>query len=238
MNVTEAIYQRQSIRQFQSKPIAPAIINELLEVALQSPSWSNTQPYKVAVATGPVLEQLKAELVAKFERAAEVQQKGPIGKLLSVLTNDVRPDGDFNTLLPYPKELQKRRVETGKGLYKTLDIARDDLDGRHAQFRKNFEFFGAPTAIFVFVHGGLKEFSVLDAGIFTQTLALAAVEKGLGTCILGSAAMWRSPIEKHFKIPENYKLICGVSLGYVENCLVNTFKPGRMGLEELLIPHA
>jgi len=40
------------------------------------------------------------------------------------------------------------------------------------------EFFGAPTVIFLFVHSKLKEFSVLDAGGFLQTLMLSAHARG------------------------------------------------------------
>ena len=101
--------------------------------------------------------------------------------------------------------------------------------------RKNFEFFGAPTAIFVFVHSGLREFSVLDAGIYLQTLMLSAHVHGLGTCAQGALATWAGPVRAAFDIPKQYKLICGVSMGHPSDHAVNGFNPGRSVANELLV---
>ena len=101
--------------------------------------------------------------------------------------------------------------------------------------RKNFEFFGAPAAIFVFVHSGLREFSVLDAGILTQTLMLSAHGHGLGTCAQGALATWAGPVREAFDVPTGYKLICGVSIGYPTTHPVNQFNPGRGAVADLLI---
>ena len=81
--------------------------------------------------------------------------------------------GDFDTALTYPDELQPYR-RTGYSLYSVLGIERSDRAARDRQLRRNFEFFGAPVAVFVFIHAGLKEFSVLDAGGLIQTLLLSA----------------------------------------------------------------
>jgi len=101
--------------------------------------------------------------------------------------------------------------------------------------RKNFEFFGAPTAVFVFVHSGLREFSVLDPAIFVQTLMLSAHAHGLGTCAQGALATWAGPVRNAFDVPKQYKLICGVSMGYPSDHAVNTFNPGRGDASEMLI---
>lgn len=101
--------------------------------------------------------------------------------------------------------------------------------------RKNFEFFGAPTAIFVFVHSGLREFSVLDAGIFVQTLMLSAHAHGLGSCAQGALATWARPVRQAFEIPKHYKLICGVSLGYASEHTVNHYNPGRADVSGLVL---
>ena len=101
--------------------------------------------------------------------------------------------------------------------------------------RKNFEFFGAPSAIFVWVHSGLREFSVLDAGIFVQTLLLSAHAHGLGTCAQGALATWAGPVRQAFEVPAPYKLICGVSIGYASGHAVNQYDPGRGLVSELLL---
>ena len=102
--------------------------------------------------------------------------------------------------------------------------------------RRNFEFFGAPTVIFVFAHQGLREFSILDAGIFLQTLMLSAQAHGLATCAQGALATWAGPVREGFAIPGHYRLICGLSIGFASEKPINSFNPGRGEVLDLLIP--
>jgi nitroreductase len=152
-------------------------------------------------------------------------------KLTLVLTRRGWPDGDFRTIFKYPEILQKRRVKTGKALYDFLGIKREDKDKKKQAWRQNFEFFGAPVAMFLFVHKDLKSYAVLDAGIFLQTIMLSAHSQGLGTCAQGALATWASPVRNHLEIPKDYKLIVGLSLGYPSDNPVNTFNVGRDDLD-------
>ncbi len=144
-------------------------------------------------------------------------------------------DGDFSTTLDYPRDLLPRRRATGFGLYELLGIARNDPDARDRQMRKNFEFFGAPTVMFVFAREGLREFSVLDAGIFLQTHMLSVHARGLATCAQGALATWAGPLREAFEVPPRYKLICGISIGDASPHPVNRYSPGRGDPRELLI---
>jgi nitroreductase len=146
------------------------------------------------------------------------------------------PDSDFAIPLAYPTELQERRRATGFGLYGVLGIDRGDVAARDRQMRRNFEFFGAPAAIFVFVHDGLGSYSVLDAGLMMQTLLLSAHARGLATCAQGALAMWAGPVRAEFDVPEHYRLLCGLSIGYASDHPVNAYDPGRPAVDEVLIP--
>jgi nitroreductase len=218
---------RRSVRDFLPDPIDPAWIDAILDDARQSPSWSNTQPYRIAVATGAVRERLARELCERYDLAMRAQRGGLFGKLRLLLTRRGMPDGDFPTNVEYPADLQPRRRETGFGLYQLLGIERSDRAAREAQMRRNFEFFGAPVAIFVIVRAGLREFSVLDAGIWLQSLMLSAHARGFGTCAQGALATWAGPVRTAFEIPSAYRLICGVSLGIPSPHAVNQYNPGR-----------
>ena len=110
------------------------------------------------------------------------------------------------------------------------------LAARDRQMRRNFEFFGAPTAVFVFVHRGLREYSILDSGVLLQTLMLAAQVRGLGTCAQGALAIWAGPVRAEFDVPDDYALICGLSIGYPSEHPVNDFRPVRAPLDEILLP--
>lgn len=230
------VSSRRSVRDYLPDPIPQPVLDAVLADANASPSWSNTQPYRIAIASGALRDRLQAELTQRFDAGMAAQRGGWWGKLKLLLGHKGLPDGDFVTNFEYPSDLQPRRRATGHGLYALLGIGRKDTAAREAQMRRNFEFFGAPTAIFVFVHSGLHEFSVLDAGIWLQTLMLSAHAHGLATCAQGALATWAGPLREAFEIPAGYKLICGVSMGYASSHPVNQFNPGRAGAAESLIP--
>jgi len=237
MDFIDVLKSRRSIRAFSDKKVEQSILDEILREALESPSSSNTQPYKLAVATGETCKRLGNALLSNYQKSHKIQKQPLPLKIISAITSNALPDGDFKPIMgKYPPIFQERRVATGMGLYEVLGIERQDKKARDEQMARNFTFFDAPVAIFVFIHPGMKHTALLDAGIMLQSLMLAATNKGLGTCAQGALGIWRSPIENHFKIPKEYKLVCGLALGYPEEDKVNSYRPEKLDLEELLIP--
>lgn len=225
--LSQLIRSRRSVRDFLPQEVPDELLEKILADANWSPSWSNTQPYRIAIASGDVRARLSNELCNLFDLGMAAQNSGVLGKIRLLFTRRGLPDGDFSTQFPYPDDLQPQRRATGAGLYEVLGIGRKDMSARQQQMRRNFEFFGAPTAIFLFAHKGLREFSVLDTRIFLNTLMLCAHANGLATCAQGALATWAGPIRAEFKIPAPYQLICGVSIGYASEAAVNKFNPGR-----------
>lgn len=238
MNVTEALHTRSSIRQFTDQEIPEELLKRVIDNALQSPSSGNVQPYRIAIATQETKDEIKAELSNKYTKAAKVRRMPLPAKIFHGVTGGILPDGDYNPDVRYPTELKKRKFSCGMGLYETLGIERNDYTARDAQMGRNFEFFDAPCVIFIFIHDTLGLYSALDAGIFMQSLMLAAVEEGLGTCPQAALATWASPIKKHYQIEDNYKLLCGLSIGYPCKHIVNTYKPEKRSLNDLCLPLA
>ncbi len=235
-NFSALIRDRRSVRDFCHDPIPAELLDRILADANWAPSWSNTQPYRIAIATGELRNQLASALTANYDAGASALAGGLFGKLTALVTRRGLPDCDFKVHFDYPPDLLPRRRATGFGLYKLLGIDRHDHTARNAQMRRNFEFFGAPTAIFVFVHRGLHEYAVLDAGIFLQSLMLSAQANGLATCAQGALATWAGPVRAAFAVPRQYKLLCGLAIGYASDQPVNQFNPGRGEVAELLIP--
>ena len=87
--------------------------------------------------------------------------------------------------------------------------------------------------MFLFINRKLQTQSSLDAGIFLQSLMLSAIDYGLGTCAQGALAIWTTPIKKHFQVDDDYKLICGLSLGYPSDHCVNKFSPSKRDRKSL-----
>ena len=235
MEFLHTLTTRRSIRAFKSQPVPPELIEQLIADATHAPSWGNTQPYMVAIASGPVLQEIGKELEQRFMKLQKVQGLPRALRPLAVLASGVRPDGDYDTLIDYPPDLKARYRKTGFGLYAALGIARDDRARRNEQMARNFRSFGAPVVIFVFAHGALGVYGVADTGAFVQSLALSAHDRGLGTCIQGALATWAGPVRARFAVPRPYKLLCGVALGYPADDPVNRYRPERLPVAELLI---
>ena len=226
---------RRSIRDFRPDPVPEHLLRAVVDDALASPSWSNTQPFRIGIATGDLRDRLGTELCRRFDEANRARRRGGLARLGYALRHQGRPTGDIRVPLTYPPDLQERRRATGYGLYSVLGIDRGDHMARDAQMRRNFEFFGAPAVLFVFVHDGLREYAVLDAGVMLQTLMLSAHARGLGTCAQGALALWSEPVRSAFVVPEPYRLVCGVSIGYASDAPVNDYAPARLGVDDVLL---
>lgn len=224
---------RRSIRSFRPDPIPAEVLERVLADATWAPSGSNAQPYVLCIASGEKRDRISAAYCALFDASLPVQRRERFAKVRAFVTRRGLRDGDYDTTRPYPPEMQQRRRATGFGLYAALGIDRKDRARRDAQMRRNFEFFGAPTAIFVFVHAGMYEWAIEDAGMLLQTLMLSAHANGLGTCAQGALTTWASPVRAEFDVPADYKLLVGCAIGYADDDPVNTFNPGRLPLTVL-----
>ena len=201
MTLSELLRARRSVRAFHPDLIPPELFDAVLADANWSPSWSNTQPFCIAIAAGAVKDQLATDLATRFDASARALAGRWLVKLTTLVTRKGLPDGDFKVHFEYPADLIPRRRASGFGLYKLLGIDRNDLAARNAQMRKSFTFFGAPTAIFIFVHRDLHEYVVLDAGIFLQSLMLSAEAHGLATCAQGALATYADRCEQPSMCP-------------------------------------
>ena len=149
MEFSAVLRSRRSIRAFSDRPVQKDTINDILLDAIESPSSSNTQPYKVAVADGDTCKQLGQELLSRYYKINKIQRLPLPLKLFSAATSQAMPDGDYKPILgKYPGIFQNRRMATGKGLYDTLGIARGDKQARDEAMARNFTFFDAPVCYF------------------------------------------------------------------------------------------
>ena len=115
--------------------------------------------------------------------------------------------------------------EHGARRLSTLGLARDDAEGREKLRLMNFEFYGAPCAVFLFTDGSLGEWSIYDMGLFTQNLILAAHSIGVESCLQASVTNFAPEIKKFLGLAESKKLVICISLGYPdENAVLNTYR--------------
>jgi nitroreductase len=226
---------RRSTRDFLSTPVPPEIIEQILKDSLTAPSWSNTRPFKVAVATGDIRDRISSEFLSRWGVLSKIMRKGILNKLRILYSRYGLPTSNRSIAKPYPAELKPRAERVGREMYETFGVVRGDRAARDQQWAKNYSFFGAPVELFVYVHKSLHIYAASDAGLMMQNLILSAHAHGLGTCAQGAVAIWDDVVRKEFDVPKNYRLLCGISLGYPSESSINDFKANRIDVEELTL---
>ena len=226
---------RRSTREFLSTPIPSDLLDQILTDALTAPSWSNTRPFKVAVASGDVRDRISSEFLARWSVLSKIMRKGFLNKLRIIYSRYGLPTSNRSIAKPYPSELKPRAERLGKELYEVFGVRRGDKDARDKQWAKNYSFFGAPVEIFVFVHKSLHIYAASDAGLMMQNLMLSAHAHGLGTCAQGAVGVWEDVVREEFEISKDYRLLCGIAIGYPSDSPVNDFGANRIGLDELMV---
>lgn len=233
--VSEFLASRRSTRDFLATPVPQELIDQILTDALTSPSWSNTRPFKVAVATGEVKDRISVEFLARWDALAKIRQPGLKSKLRLIFSRYGLPTSNRRIVKQYAAELRPRALRVGKELYDHIGVERGDVTARNAQWANNYKFFGAPVEMFIFIHKSLHVFAASDAGLMMQNLMLSAHARGLGTCAQGAVNIWDDVIRQEFNVSKDYRLLCGLALGYPSDAVVNTFGAHRIGVDELVI---
>ena len=232
---SQFLASRRSTRDFLSKPVSSEVIEQILTDSLTAPSWSNTRPFKVAVATGDVRDRISAEFLSRWGVLSKIMRKGLLNKLRLIYSRYGLPTSNRFIVKPYPAELKPRAERVGREMYETLGVTRGDRTARDQQWAKNYSFFGAPVELFIYVHKSLHIYAASDAGLMMQNLSLSAHAQGLGTCAQGAVAIWDDVVRKEFDVPKSYRLLCGVALGYPSDSAINDFKANRLSVDEITL---
>ncbi len=231
---SQFLSSRRSTRDFLPTPIPPEILDQILSDSLTAPSWSNTRPFKVAIAQGEIRDRISAEFLSRWSVLSKILRKGLLNKLRIVYSRYGLPTSNRRIARPYPTELKPRAERVGREMYETFGVERGDRDARDQQWAKNYSFFGAPVELFIFVHKSLSIYAASDAGLMMQNLILSAHAQGLGTCAQGAVGIWEDVVRKEFEISKDYRLLCGIAIGYPSDSGINNFKANRIEVAELI----
>jgi nitroreductase len=235
--VSRFLASRRSTRDFLPTPVPQEIINQILTDALTAPSWSNTRPFKIAVATDEIRDRISGEFLSRWNVLSRIMRKGLKNKLRLIYSRYGLPTSNRMIVKPYVPELRPRAQRVGKELYELFGVKRGDRDARDKQWGKNYSFFGAPVEMFIYIHKSLHVFAASDAGLMMENLMLSAHGHGLGTCAQGAVNIWDDVVRQEFDIPKDYRLLCGMAIGYPSDSPVNSFKAHRIGADEILFKH-
>lgn len=232
--ISDFLASRRTTRDFLPTPVPQDVIDQLLTDSLTAPSWSNTRPFKVAVATGEVRDRISNEFLTRWNVLSKIMRRGIKNKLRLLISRYGLPTSNRSIVKPYVPELKPRAERVGRELYTLFGVARGDREARDKQWAKNYSFFGAPVELFIYIHKSLHIYAASDAGLMMENLILSAHARGLGTCAQGAVNIWDDVIRKEFDIPKDYRLLCGMAIGYPSDSPANSFKANRIGIDELL----
>jgi len=226
---------RRTTRDFLPTPVPKEVLDEVLRDAMTAPSWSNTKPIMVAVASGDKRDRLSASFMQSWKLVQDARTGGLMPKLRLLMNRKSWPTSNTFIAKPYVKELMPRAQRVGKEMLGAIGIARGDAAARNANWARNYEFFGAPTELFIFTHKSLDVFAANDAGLFVQNLMLSAHARGLGTCAQGSLATWENVVRSEFGVPKDYRFLYGIAIGYPSDAAINDFGAYRLDIEEIVV---
>lgn len=219
MNVSDALMRRISIRAFTSEPVPEALLREILDVARFAPSGGNVQPWKLVAVAGA-----ERDAVAELGKRALAEH----------------PEGQVGERFVYPPNLwppyRDRRFKVGEDMYAMMGIPREDKPARLAHVARNFDFFGAPVGLFFVIDKRMGYGQWAHLGMFMQSIALAAIERGVSSCFQEFWAQARGALHAHFQLPEEEMVYCGMALGHAdESAPVNQLRSERAPVDEIAV---
>jgi nitroreductase len=209
------LQERYSCRAFLPRQVETATITRMLEIAQRTPSWCNSQPWKVVITRGAATDRFRNAIC---DHAA---------------THEREPDFAF------PREYRgvylERRRECGFQLYDSVGIKRGDREASARQGMENYRLFGAPHAMIVTTDEALGVYGVLDCGAWVNNFMLAA--RSLGVASIAQAALGAHPkfTRSYFGLPEDRLVVCGMSFGYEDGAHpVNRFRTSRAAVDDVV----
>jgi nitroreductase len=197
MDLEHVIRERYSCRKFLLEPVPHRIIEKILDLAQQTPSWCNCQPWQIVLVTGGAVASFRDVLLA---HAAGGHPSQP----------------DFPFPLRYEGIYRERRKVCGVQLYQSLGIGRENREGVERQRLENFRFFEAPHVALITTEEELGVYGAVDCGLYVANFILAAKNFGVDSIAQAALASYPDLIRSRFGLPANRKLICGISFGYAD----------------------
>ena len=213
MTYDEVVMGRRSIRGYLDKPVPRAVIEEVLTLAMRSPTSMNTQPWHFHVITAEPLDRIR---------------KGNTERILAG-----EPDSrEFRRGEPFAGVHRERQVGVAKQLFGAMGIERDDKDKRQDWVLRGFRQFDAPVSVIITFDREVEgnDITTFDCGAVMNGLVNAAWSRGLG-CVINSQGIMQSPVvREHADIPDDQVIMMAMAMGWPDetfpaNAVISRRKP-------------
>ena len=206
-NFKELMKERHSCRKFQSKPIPEEILKDIISISLSAPSWCNSQPWNIYVASGKTMEEIRKEWISKGEQRI----KG---------YSDITPG--------HRTDFSERSQQLMAQFYKQWgEIPKEETA------ECNPHLFNAPTMVYLTLPKGHTKYSVLDLGGLEMSIMLAAKDHGVDSIPAYNNIIYPDVLRKNLNISDKEDIVIGVGLGYEEKTKINELRSTKMTLDEV-----
>jgi nitroreductase len=206
------IRDRRSIRSYSEDLVSESVLGEILVEARWAPSSTNTQSTFLYVISGARLDGLRAVLREK-------------------VVADAPPAPD----IPGPATLPEPYLSRMNRLFQTrAAFVAAEEGGPPTAALAMAGLFGAPHLLVFAVDRRLPTaYACFDAGLFVQSVALAAQSRGLGTCVMTSPLRFAGLFHDALPGSEGQDLVAVMTLGHPDlEAAVNRFPRERLPAEE------
>jgi nitroreductase len=216
VNIFSTFYiMRKSTRAFTGEIVPVDVVQAMVLGASRAPSSKNTQPWKLILVQGQVLEDMRSDYLAAFSNGRPVAFEYTYSKD------------------PLPETFKTRAIELGKAFLAHKGIGRDDKEKRKEHDSENYKFFSAKQVFFLGVNRDeYGQGTFLDCGLFLQALITELHSRRLGCCPQYSVMAYPDLLYKHIPNSENLLFLLSLPFGYPQaNHVANTFVSKREPLE-------
>lgn len=190
-------FERRSIRGYKPDRVPREVLDEIIEVAAQSPSSMNTQPWHMHVVTGDVLDRI---------RAGNTERMITTGK----------PDREIRSHGRYENEHRDRQKRVAAQLFEAAGIGWENKEQRQDWTMRGFRQFDAPVSVIGCIDRDLEDSTeaYFDLGQFVHAMVLAAWDRGVGCVINGQGIMQSTVVRTEAQIPDDQLIVITVAMGY------------------------
>lgn len=211
MEFYDTVKNRHSLREFNKKPVSDEDIKKIVELAQNAPSWANSQPWKVYVATDKSLKKIKEQ----YKDRSNPRVFGT-------------PDFD-----------KKRRTEWAEIQQKNMQHFTASVDEFMGEQRPIFnnaqiDLFHATAVMYLTIPKDSPAWSLFDLGGFQENILLAATDMGIATIPAYEFVKYPDIVRENIDIPDDEAISLGIGLGYPSKSIVNDFRTDRVPVDEIL----
>ena len=207
----ELMIERHSSRNFQKKEVPENVLREIISIAQRAPSWENSQPWNIYVASGEVLDAIRKDWIEKNK----AKIKGYA---------DMSPEHRTNFSQQGQKNMKEFEKEAGE--------FSNDPDLKNF-WKANTVLFNSPNIVYLTLNKGHMKYSIYDLGGFGMSLILAAKDHGVDSIIAYELIKYPDIIRKYAKVPNDEDIIIGIALGYEDDHILNKYRSSRLPLDQV-----